>query len=192
MSVMRLIEQSFRENIRLHENAQRLLTHKLEEAIQVSCQSLKAGGTLFWAGNGGSAADAQHMAAELVGRFKKERKPIRSIALGANTSLVTAIGNDYSYDLIFCKELEALSKKGDVLVAISTSGNSKNILALAQLARSLGVFVIALTGETGGLLAAECDILLSVPSRETARIQEVHFLLEHTLCEAIEDILCAD
>ena len=127
------------------------------------------------------------MAAELVGRYKKERKAIRSQALTTNTSNLTAIGNDYSYDVVFSRQLEAFATPGDVLIAISTSGNSKNIVLAAELARKSGMKVIGLTGETGGALKALCDVLLNVPSKDTPRIQEVHFLLEHTLCDAIEE-----
>jgi D-sedoheptulose 7-phosphate isomerase len=183
-----LIQKNFSEHLLVVKESLTQLEGKIAEAIERIAKSLQGGGTLFWAGNGGSAADAQHMAAELVGRFKQERKPIKSIALTTNLSTLTAIGNDYAYEKVFCRELEAFSVPGDVLVAISTSGNSKNILEVSKLARQRGVQVIALTGETGGDLRDHADLLLNVPSQDTARVQEVFLMIEHTICEAIDDL----
>ncbi len=181
-----LIESVFSES-------QRILKATLEahqETIKVSLsrciKSLKEGGTIFWAGNGGSAADAQHMAAELVGRYKKNRKSLRSIALTVDTSALTAIGNDFGFDKVFSRQLEGLGEKGDILIAISTSGNSANILEVAKKANELGLHVIALTGETGGKLRDVCHTLINVPSLNTPRIQETHLIIEHTLCEGID------
>jgi len=151
--------------------------------------SLAAGGKLLIAGNGGSAADAQHIAAELTGRFVRERKPLPAIALHANTSALTAIGNDYGYEQVFARELSALASPGDVLLAISTSGNSKNILRAIEAARSKKLAVIGLTGESGGHLRAACDLCLCVPSKSTARIQEMHITIGHAICELLEEAL---
>jgi D-sedoheptulose 7-phosphate isomerase len=172
-------------------NVKTLTLEKIQDrilnVINVSVKCIQNGGTIFWAGNGGSAADAQHMAAELVGRFKSERRPIRSLALGSNVSTLTAIANDYDYSEVFRREISAYGKKGDVLFLISTSGNSKNILALSQAAKDLGIFLVGLTGQSGGLLGSRCDVLLNVESKETPRIQECHLLIEHLICEGIEN-----
>ena len=142
------------------------------------------------AGNGGSAADAQHIAAELTGRFLKDRRALRALALHANGSALTAIGNDYGYDEIFARELSAHARPGDVLLAISTSGNSPNILKAIQAAREYGVVVIGLTGESGGKMRSVCDLCLCAPSDRTARIQEMHITIGHTLCQLLEERLC--
>jgi D-sedoheptulose 7-phosphate isomerase len=163
-----------------------LLQGPIAKAIDLGVDCVKRGGTIYWIGNGGSAADAQHMAAELVGRYKRERKAIRSKALTANTSNLTAIGNDYGYDFVFERQLEAFAKPEDLLIAISTSGNSKNVVKAVELARRVGTRVVSLTGSTGGKLAAISDVLLNVPSLDTARIQETHLLIEHIFCDCIE------
>ena len=149
--------------------------------------SLAAGGKLLLAGNGGSAADAQHIAAELTGRFLRERKPLPAIALHANSSALTAIGNDYGYEQVFARELAAHARPGDVLLAISTSGGSKNILRAIEEAREKKVAVIGMTGESGGAMRTACDLCLCVPSKSTARIQEMHIMIGHTICELLEE-----
>jgi D-sedoheptulose 7-phosphate isomerase len=159
-------------------------------AVDVIAGSLAAGGALMLAGNGGSAADAQHIAAELTGRFLKDRRALRALALHANGSALTAIGNDYGYDEIFARELSAHARPGDVLLAISTSGNSPNILKAIEAARAHGVVVIGLTGESGGKMRTLCDLCLCVPSDRTARIQEMHITIGHTLCQLLEERLC--
>ena len=158
-------------------------------ATDALATSLKAGGTVFFCGNGGSAADAQHLAAELAGRFSLERAAIAGIALTTNTSSITAIGNDYGYEFIFSRQLEGLGKKGDILVALSTSGNSKNILEAVKAARTLGMKIIGMTGERGGAFAKLCDIALVTPSDQTARIQEGHIAMGHAMCESVERAL---
>lgn len=158
-------------------------------AIDIISSSLAAGGQLLIAGNGGSAADAQHIAAELTGRFLRERRPLRAIALHANTSALTAIGNDYGYEHVFARELSAHARPGDILLAISTSGNSRNILRAIEVARERDVTVIGLTGESGGEMRAACDLCLCVPSGTTARIQEMHITIGHTICELLEERL---
>jgi D-sedoheptulose 7-phosphate isomerase len=165
------------------------LAGAVSDVVDTIYASLAAGGQLFLAGNGGSAADAQHIAAELTGRFLRERKPIRAMALHVNTSALTAIGNDYGYDRVFARELLAHARAGDVLLAISTSGNSANILCAIEAARQCHVKVVGLTGETGGKMRAVCDICVCVPSQSTARIQEMHITMGHAICELLEERL---
>lgn len=165
------------------------LLDKLHKAINVCAISLEGGGKIWFAGNGGSAADAQHLAAELSGRFYLDRKSIPAEALHVNTSFLTAVANDYGYNMVYSRLLEGCAREGDVLVAISTSGNSRNVVEAAKLALAMGLKVIAFTGATGGTLAGFCNILLNVPSNETPRIQECHILLGHILCENIEKVL---
>lgn len=165
------------------------LTADVSRAVDMIRSSLVAGGKLLIAGNGGSAADAQHIAAELTGRFVRERQPLPAIALHANTSALTAVGNDYGYEQVFARELSALASVGDVLLAISTSGNSRNILRAIEAARSKSVAVIGLTGESGGQMRTACDLCLCVPSKSTARIQEMHITIGHAICELLEESL---
>ena len=162
------------------------LATDVSSAVDLIYSSLFAGGQLLIAGNGGSAADAQHIAAELTGRFLLERQPLRAMALHGNTSALTAIGNDYGYDHVFARELSAHARPGDVLLAISTSGNSRNILCAIEAARERKVKIIGLTGESGGQLQAKCELCLCVPSRSTARIQEMHITIGHAICEILE------
>jgi len=152
----------------------------------------KKGGKLLIFGNGGSAADAQHLAGELINRFKKERKPLPAIALTTDTSVITAISNDYDFSLIFVKQIEALGKKGDVALGISTSGKSPNVLKALHVAKEKGLYTVGLSGGDGGKMKDVCDLLILVPSKETPRIQEGHLLFLHILCELIEDILFKD
>lgn len=165
------------------------LASEVSKAVDMIRSSLDAGGKLLIAGNGGSAADAQHIAAELTGRFLHERKALPAIALHANTSALTAIGNDYGYEQVFARELAAHARPGDVFLAISTSGGSKNILRAIEEARQKKVAVIGLTGESGGKMREVCDLCLCVPSKTTARIQEMHITIGHTICELLEEEL---
>lgn len=158
----------------------------LEAIAQAMVATLRAGGKILWCGNGGSAGDSQHLAAELVGRFRRERRGLPSIALTTDTSALTSIGNDYGFEAIFARQVEALGVAGDLLVGISTSGNSRNIVCALEAARSLGLVTAAFTGEGGGRLAQLSDYLFAVNSRETARIQEAHILAGHMLCDWIE------
>lgn len=167
------------------------LVSAVSDSVDIIYSSLAAGGQLLIAGNGGSAADAQHIAAELTGRFLRERQPLRAIALHANSSALTAIGNDYGYEQVFARELSAHARRGDVFLAISTSGNSRNILRAIDAAHALKVIVIGLTGESGGQMAALADLCLCVPSKSTARIQEMHITIGHTMCELLEERLAA-
>lgn len=162
------------------------LLERLDGAIGLCVDSLREGGKIWFAGNGGSAADAQHLAAELSGRFYLDRKSLPAEALHVNTSFMTAVANDYGYDRVYARLLEGCARPGDVLVVISTSGNSTNIVEAAKLAKSMGLKVIALTGKTGGKLLKLCDVLLNVPSTDTPRIQECHIMMGHILCEHIE------
>lgn len=147
---------------------------------------LRKGSKIFWMGNGGSAADSQHLAAEIVGRFVKERKGLPSIALTTDTSILTAIGNDYGYEHIFRRQIEALCRPGDLVVGISTSGNSPNVVLAIETAKEIGAYTVGFTGEAGGRLAELCDVTLRMPSQKTARIQECHILVGHILCECID------
>jgi D-sedoheptulose 7-phosphate isomerase len=160
--------------------------NRIEEAVVLCVNSLKLGGKIWFAGNGGSAADAQHLAAELSGRFYLDRKSLPAEALHVNTSFMTAVANDYGFDKVYARMLQGCAHRGDVLVAISTSGNSANILEAVDMAQSLGVHVMAMTGEKGGKLRDRCDILLNVPSNDTPRIQESHIMIGHIICEHIE------
>jgi D-sedoheptulose 7-phosphate isomerase len=158
-------------------------------AVDFIHSSLSAGGLLLVAGNGGSAADAQHIAAELTGRYLLERRPFRAIALHANTSALTAVGNDYGFEHVYARELSAHARPGDVFLAISTSGNSLNILRAIEAARQSKVVVIGMTGASGGQMRAACDLCLCVPSKSTARIQEMHITIGHAICELVEERL---
>jgi D-sedoheptulose 7-phosphate isomerase len=166
-----------------------ILTPAVSNAVDIIYSSLAAGGQLLIAGNGGSAADAQHIAAELTGRFLRERQPFRALALHVNTSALTAIGNDYGYEHVFARELSAHARPGDVFLAITTSGNSRNILRAIEAARKSKAVVIGLTGESGGEMRAACDLCLCVPSKSTARIQEMHITIGHAICELLEERL---
>ncbi len=159
---------------------------RIQEASDVVVKSLRNGGKIHFCGNGGSAADAQHLAAELSGRFYFDRPPLNAEALHCNTSYLTAVGNDYGYDIIFSRLLRGLGKKGDILIGISTSGNSKNILHAYQAAKEMGIIIISLTGETGGKMKDLSDILINVPSTDTPRIQESHIMIGHIICELVE------
>lgn len=153
-------------------------------------RTILAGKKVLWCGNGGSAADSQHLAAELMGRFRRERCAFPSIALTTDTSILTAVGNDYGYERVFQRQVEALCTKGDVLVGISTSGSSKNVCAALQTARQIGAFTVAFTGQDGGEIAAIADVALRIPSKDTARIQEGHILCGHMLCDWVERSIC--
>ncbi len=180
-----LFTQSIQEHLRVISDLQSLCP-VLEQIAQVMSTSLKTGGKILWCGNGGSAADSQHLAAELVGRFLRERRGLPSIALSTNTSILTAIGNDYGYERVFSRQVEAIASSGDILVGISTSGNSQNVLAAFETARLMGVVTVAFTGAGGGKMAGAADYALQVPSNETPRIQEGHILAGHMICDWVE------
>ncbi len=166
--------------------ADRALHELVVKVVAMSVAALKAGNKLMFAGNGGSAADAQHWAGELVSRFNFDRPGLAGIALTTDTSILTAIGNDYGYDYVFARQIEALGRRGDLLFAISTSGNSKNILRAIQAAREAGIGVVGFTGHTGGAMAESCDVCFRMPSGETPKVQEGHEFLGHLICCLIE------
>ncbi len=158
---------------------------QIEQLAHICLQSLKAGGKVIFAGNGGSFADAQHLSAEFTSRFLFDRAPLPSLALGTNNSTISAIGNDYGYEQVFARELQAIAKPGDVFIPISTSGNSSNVLAAIEIAQTLGIYTMGWTGQSGGRLKQLCESIC-IPSAETARIQECHILVGHILCGLIE------
>ena len=160
-------------------------------AVDMIHSSLASGGKLMACGNGGSAADAQHIVAEFTGRFLRERRPLRALALHTNSSSMSAIGNDYGYEFVFAREVMAHGQEGDVLLALSTSGNSPNILRAIDAARENKVAVIGLTGGTGGKMKMACDLCICVPSKSTPRIQEMHIAIYHAICELVEERLAA-
>ena len=164
------------------------LLPEISQFASLCRQALSRGRTIFFCGNGGSAADCQHLAAELVGRFQKERRGLPGIALTTDTSILTAVGNDYGFDQVFARQIEALAREGDVVVGLSTSGNSPNVVKAITAARGLGAVTVGMTGETGGQLDTLCDVCLKVPSNVTARIQEAHILIGHILCELIDEV----
>lgn len=188
LSILKIFDENIEENIRLLKEL-RMVGREIERAVSVMTDSLKNNGRIFVCGNGGSAADAQHMAAELSGRFLKERKALDAMALSSNPSVITAVGNDYSFAEIFARQVEAHGRGGDVLIAISTSGNSMNIVNAVKKAKKIGIHTIGLTGCSGGEITKITDILIKVPSSSVPRIQEMHLLIEHTLCEMTEQIL---
>ena len=165
------------------------MEEKLEAASALAVETLKNGNKILLCGNGGSAADAQHIAAELTGRYKTERRGLPGIALTTDTSALTAIGNDYGYDRVFDRQVQALANKGDLLIGISTSGNSKNIINALKVAREMGCKTLGLSGRDGGAMNELCDINLVVPSDNTPRIQEMHILFGHTICQIIDNEL---
>jgi D-sedoheptulose 7-phosphate isomerase len=153
------------------------------------CTALDSGCRLFLFGNGGSAADAQHIAAEWIGKFQQERRPLPAIALTTDTSVLTAIGNDYGFDQVFARQILALGQKGDIAIAISTSGNSPNVIAATEAAREIGMITVGLTGRDGGILGDKVHYHLNVPHQLSARVQEVHIMVGHILCELVEENL---
>ena len=184
--------QHFLDSIAVKQEAEKVLPESVARGILAMVECLRAGGKVMACGNGGSAADAQHFAAELIGRFEREREELAAIALTTDTSILTAIGNDYSYDEIFSKQVRGLGKKGDILLGISTSGNSKNVVKAIEAAKKMGIKIIAFTGNGGGKIATlldKDDIHLCVPSTRTARIQETHLVLLHGLCDGVDHVL---
>jgi D-sedoheptulose 7-phosphate isomerase len=184
--------QHFLDSIAVKQEAEKVLPESVAQAVVAIVDCLRSGGKVMACGNGGSAADAQHFAAELIGRFERERQELAAIALTTDTSILTAVGNDYSYDEVFSKQVRGLGKKGDILLGISTSGNSKNVVKAIEAAKKIGLNIIALTGNGGGKIASLLevnDIHLCVPSNRTARIQETHLVLLHGLCDGVDHLL---
>ena len=186
---MNFIKESLLESAELKRTVAETMADGIEKAIEAICSDLKSGKKVLLMGNGGSAADAQHIAGELVGRFKKERKAIPAISLSTDTSILTAIGNDYGFEKVFERQIEALGNKGDVVIGISTSGNSENVYRAMKLAKKMGLTTIGLLGNDGGKIKNLSDIALVVPSKNTPRIQETHITIGHILCEGVERII---
>jgi D-sedoheptulose 7-phosphate isomerase len=195
MNIEDRIRNQFASSIQTKQAAVDAMAGPIATAIQVMVDCLKAGNKIMACGNGGSAADSQHFAAELLNRFEREREPLAAIALTTDTSTLTSIGNDYRYEDVFAKQVKGLGRHGDVLLAISTSGNSPNVLEAITVAHARGIGVVALTGKGGGKMAgvlAPTDVHLCVPANQTARIQEVHLLTLHCLCDGIDTLLLGD
>lgn len=184
----KLIHTSIRESIAVKEAilSDESFLQKIEQAAEAMITAFRNGGKVLFCGNGGSAADAQHLSAELSGRFYTNRPPLFAEALHVNSSYVTAVANDFGYDEVYARMVEAAGRRGDVLAAFSTSGNSPNILKAIEKAKAAGMTVVGFTGATGGKMAGQCDILLNVPSTDTPRIQESHILIGHIVCEMVE------
>ena len=192
MNIEKRIEKHFQDSIDTKQEVMAALTPQIAAASRAMVKCLQQGGKILSCGNGGSAGDAQHFAAEQVGRFERERAELAAIALTTDTSILTAVANDYSFDEIFSKQVRALGRPGDILYGISTSGNSKNVIAAIEAAHKKGMHVVAMTGRAGGTIAGMMqagDVLLNVDSPVTARIQEVHLLMLHCLCDAIDNLM---
>jgi D-sedoheptulose 7-phosphate isomerase len=183
---MENLKKCLNEHIETAKKMQDLLP-LVKEAGEICVNALKNGNKIMLCGNGGSAADAQHIAAELSGRYKKERAALAGIALTTDTSALTAIGNDYGFEYLFSRQVEALGKKGDVLIAISTSGNSTNVIKAIESAKNTGIYVITLTGKGGGKMKEMGDVNIIIPSNDTPRIQEMHITLGHMICALIDE-----
>jgi D-sedoheptulose 7-phosphate isomerase len=186
------IRRQLAESARVKQAFSDALIARIAEFAQRSAAAIRSGGKLVFFGNGGSAADAQHLAAELVVRLRTERPGLPALALTTNTSVLTAAGNDYGFERIFSRQMESLVGPHDVVVALSTSGTSPNIVKAIETARARGSFLVALTGETGGALAGKVDILLDIPSRDSQRIQEAHITVGHIVCSLIEHLVAAN
>ena len=187
---MRLIRETLSEISENFLNLEKKSASQIEEAINLIIKSLTNSGKIMFCGNGGSAADSQHLSAELVGRYMKNRKPLASIALTTDTSVITAISNDFTFDDIFSRQIESIGREGDVLYAISTSGKSKNIIAALKIARSLKIKTIGLTGNDDSGFKELCDIIIGVPASRPDRIQEMHIAIGQIICEILETELC--
>lgn len=187
MNIKEIINESISVKQNIATDSQ--LIDKTKQVIEIIIEAYKNGGAVYFCGNGGSAADAQHLAAELSGRFYYDRPPLASEALHVNTSYLTAVANDYSYDEVYARLIKGLGRKGDILIGLSTSGNSKNILRAFEEARKIGITTVAMTGLTGGLMKEAADHLINVPSKDTPRIQESHIMLGHIICQFVESEL---
>ena len=184
----KIIQERFRDHLDVLQAVMASdLLEKLDRIALVVKEALAKGNKVLFCGNGGSAADSQHLAAEFVGRFQKERKGLPAIALTVDTSILTAVGNDYGYDKVFVRQVEALARPGDVLIGISTSGNSGNVVEAIILAKEMGLYCVGMTAYGGGKMATLCDECLAVPVKVTARAQEMHILMGHILCELVDE-----
>lgn len=189
MDYLKIIKTNYCENISLTKETLEKFADKVKEASVIIANALTKGNTIFWCGNGGSASDSNHLSTEFVGRFNKNRKSLSSISLSADSTLITCIANDFGFDNIFSRQLEGIGKKDDVLIAISTSGKSKNIINSLKEAQKKKIKTIALLGKTGGESLYLADLPILIPSKNTARIQEQHILIGHILCQLVEEIL---
>ncbi len=187
---MKSVENTLIEISNNFNNLSNNYSYEIKDVSDIIIQSLNNGKKIMFCGNGGSAADSQHLSAELVGRYQKKRKAIASISLTTDTSAITAIGNDFDFNEIFSRQIEAIGESGDILYAISTSGNSKNIINAVKVAKWLEIKTIGVTGQDGGELNSLCDKIIKVPSSSTDRIQEMHIAIGHIICKQIEDNLC--
>lgn len=187
-----ILRANIERSIEVHNRLMDACLPAMTAAADALVDAYRTGHKALFFGNGGSAADAQHLAAEFVGRYLRERGPMPALALNANSSAVTAIGNDYGFEEVFARQIEALATEGDVAVAISTSGNSPSVIEAVTRARRMGLFTIALTGASGGRLRGLVDVLIAVPSEETPRIQECHILAGHALCDVVEQAVTAE
>lgn len=183
----RRIQESIEVKQRIIDNE--TLLNDIQNATNIILNQINDNKTIYFCGNGGSAADAQHLAAELSGKFYFDRSPLSAVSLNSNTSFLTAVANDYSFDIIYSRLISGLGRKGDVIVGLSTSGNSKNIIHAFEKAKEMGIYTIGMTGQTGGKLKDIADICLCVPSEDTPRIQESHITIGHIICEIVEDTL---
>lgn len=181
-----IFSESLKEHIQTVETFAQTSFKQITDTAELIWQTLSSGKKVLLCGNGGSAADAQHIAAELVGRYEQQRRPFPAVALTTDTSALTALSNDYGYEGVFARQVHALANEGDVLIAISTSGKSENVLRAARAAREIGCRTIALTGRSGEPLASECDLKVVVPSERTSRVQETHILIGHLWCEYVD------
>lgn len=186
------IEAQLRESIKVKEDLLSSQTDVIVEMAEMLIDCLKSGGKILLCGNGGSAADAQHIAGELVGRFARERKALSAIALSTDTSIITAVANDYGFEKVFSRQVEALAKEGDVLIGISTSGSAANVLNAIDAARKIGCRIIAFTGAAGGKMKSSVDLCLAVPASKPWRIQEAHITVGHILCDLVEEAFCKE
>lgn len=192
MDIIDLVKQNFTQSIETKQNSQAALAEPIARVIELIVATFKAGHKMLICGNGGSAADAQHFAAEFTGRYEMERTPLPAVALTTDTSALTAIGNDYGFDVVFSKQVEALGQVGDLLYAISTSGNSVNVIKAMEVAKARGMNIIIMVGRDGGKMAkllSGSDVNLCVPAERTARIQEVHLLTLHTICDGVDTVM---
>jgi len=185
--MLKMIEKELHAHQQTIEKTIQVMIPQIEEASKTVVETLKKGNKVLLCGNGGSASDAQHIAAELAGRYKSERRGLAGIALNTDTSVMTAISNDYGYDRVFDRQVEALAREGDLLIGISTSGDSMNIMSAFAVAKLLGCRTIGLSGKEGGEINRICHLNLIVPSNDTPRIQEMHILIGHILCQAVDD-----
>lgn len=184
------IKEILLESIQVKEELMRSRLGEIVEIAGLMIESLKKGGKVILFGNGGSAADAQHIAAELIGRFKRDRSALAGIALNTNTSVLTSLANDYGYEVVFSKQIEALAQKNDIAIGISTSGRAKNVIMGLKQAKKIGIKTVALSGGDGGEIVKIADLSIIVPSSVTARIQEAHITIGHVICELAEQALC--